>query len=48
MDIFFVEETEEGYTRFEYLCTNCMSYLQEIYDGPTKVGDTWGDLRSNE
>jgi len=43
---FFRSEVLEatGFTMYEYLCTTCWSYLQELYDLMDLKRVIWGEL----
>lgn len=42
---FIVVEQYKDHQVFCYLCTNCLAFLEEKYEGPVLTGSMWGDLR---
>lgn len=45
LDFIQTEKLDNGLTLYEYLCTECFAYVQEVYEMATLIMSISGDLK---
>lgn len=45
LELFFTELKDNGITVHEYLCMNCLSFVQDVFESSELICRLWGDLR---